>query len=88
MVMDDLSGWRERLRPGWLAFLIGGNYRVHCDGGFAYCWRPSLPRLVRRYYQERWWNAGYTLAGWLAGRKDGSHGHGMGGLAYRVTRRK
>jgi len=84
MLGDDLRSWKERRRPTWLAFLIGGNYRVHCDGGFAYCWRPSLFVMTQRYFRERWWQAGYTLFGWLLGSKS----HGRGGLAYRITRRK
>lgn len=66
------------IRRAWIAFLIGGSYRTPVSGGFAYGWRPSLLRMVTRYYSERWWRAGYTLYGWLVGSK----GRGRGGLKY------
>lgn len=49
------------MRPYWIAYLFGGNYR----GG----WRPSLYRHIRKYYREEWRKAGYTLTDWVLGRE-------------------
>jgi hypothetical protein len=41
----------SKIYPRWFAFLFGGNFKQN-NGGFG--WRPSLFRMVLRYYKEGW----------------------------------
>jgi len=50
------------MKPYWFAYLFGGHYY----GG----WRPSLYQHIRKYYRERWWEAGYTLPDWILGKSN------------------
>jgi hypothetical protein len=52
------------VRPAWIAWLFGGTF-ISTGGGGGYAWRPSLFRMVRRYYREGWSAAGYSLRDWL-----------------------
>jgi hypothetical protein len=48
--------------PAWWCWLFSGNY----DSGNGSGWYPGLGAMINRYYEEEWWEAGYTIWHWIS----------------------